>query len=165
MRLRFGFVEQAIELLTNLGFEFRCAGMRRSHLNSSASDGFLDPPYSLIVQNIRPAQFRYQLQDSDGRYRRTDAYNIHEMMEELGDLLLQVVFHCQLARERGVFDFDAVARNISEKLIRRHPHVFGEGDAKTRLGLDLDERPNDIVIFGDDAEQTWQELQRLKSAS
>lgn len=55
----------------------------------------------------------------------------HEMMEELGDLLLQVVFHCQLARERGVFDFDAVARNISEKLIRRHPHVFGEGSAKT----------------------------------
>src|SRR4051812_20332684 len=55
----------------------------------------------------------------------------HEMREELGDLLLQVVFHCQLAQERGVFDFDAVARNISEKLIRRHPHVFGEGDAKT----------------------------------
>lgn len=55
----------------------------------------------------------------------------HEMVEELGDLLLQVVFHCQLAQERGAFDFDAVARNISEKLIRRHPHVFGEGDAKT----------------------------------
>jgi hypothetical protein len=41
----------------------------------------------------------------------------------------------------------------------------GEGDLKTRLGLDLDERQNDIVIFGDDAEQAWQELQRLKSAS
>ena len=55
----------------------------------------------------------------------------HEMTEELGDLLLQVVFHCQLGQERGAFDFDAVARTISEKLIRRHPHVFGEGDAKT----------------------------------
>ena len=55
----------------------------------------------------------------------------HEMLEELGDLLLQVVFHCQLAQERGSFNFDDVARNISEKLIRRHPHVFGEGDAKT----------------------------------
>src|SRR6185436_18740536 len=54
-----------------------------------------------------------------------------EMLEELGDLLLQVVFHCQLAQERGSFNFDDVARNISEKLIRRHPHVFGEGDAKT----------------------------------
>ena len=55
----------------------------------------------------------------------------HEMLEELGDLLLQVVFHCQLAQERGAFNFDDVARNISDKLIRRHPHVFGEGDAKT----------------------------------
>jgi MazG family protein len=55
----------------------------------------------------------------------------NEMLEELGDLLLQVVFHCQLAQERGAFDFDEVARNVSEKLIRRHPHVFGGGDAKT----------------------------------
>jgi len=41
----------------------------------------------------------------------------------------------------------------------------GEGDVKTRLGLDLDQRQNDIVIFGDDAEQAWAELQRLKSES
>ena len=39
----------------------------------------------------------------------------------------------------------------------------GEGEIKTRLGLDLDQRQNDIVIFGEDAEQAWQELQRLKS--
>jgi hypothetical protein len=38
----------------------------------------------------------------------------------------------------------------------------GEGDVKTRLGLDLDQRQNDIVIFGEDAEQVWQDLQRLK---
>lgn len=49
-----------------------------------------------------------------------------EMMEELGDLLLQVVFHCQLARERGAFDFDDVASQVVAKLVRRHPHVFGE---------------------------------------
>jgi XTP/dITP diphosphohydrolase len=49
-----------------------------------------------------------------------------EMAEELGDLLLQVVFHCQLARERGVFDFDQVARHLADKLVRRHPHVFGD---------------------------------------
>jgi uncharacterized protein YabN with tetrapyrrole methylase and pyrophosphatase domain len=48
------------------------------------------------------------------------------MAEELGDLLLQVVFHCQLARERGAFDFEKVARHITDKLIRRHPHVFGK---------------------------------------
>jgi uncharacterized protein YabN with tetrapyrrole methylase and pyrophosphatase domain len=48
-----------------------------------------------------------------------------EMAEELGDLLLQVVFHCQLARERGAFDFEQVTRHLVDKLIRRHPHVFG----------------------------------------
>ena len=54
----------------------------------------------------------------------------HEMEEELGDLLLQVVFHCQLAKERGAFDFEKVARRITEKLIRRHPHVFGTTKVK-----------------------------------
>jgi uncharacterized protein YabN with tetrapyrrole methylase and pyrophosphatase domain len=53
-----------------------------------------------------------------------------EMAEELGDLLLQVVFHCQLAQERGAFDFDTVARRITDKLLRRHPHVFGDVKVK-----------------------------------
>jgi len=60
-----------------------------------------------------------------------EAGDDHEMVEELGDLLLQVVFHCQLANERRSFDFDRVARHIVEKLIRRHPHVFGESEART----------------------------------
>jgi uncharacterized protein YabN with tetrapyrrole methylase and pyrophosphatase domain len=55
-----------------------------------------------------------------------EARDDHEMAEELGDLLLQIVFHCQLAKERGAFDFDKVCRLIVEKLIRRHPHVFGK---------------------------------------
>ena len=49
-----------------------------------------------------------------------------ELAEELGDLLLQIVFHCQLAAERGAFDFERVARHLVDKLIRRHPHVFGD---------------------------------------
>jgi uncharacterized protein YabN with tetrapyrrole methylase and pyrophosphatase domain len=49
-----------------------------------------------------------------------------EMAEELGDLLLQVVFHAQMAAERGAFDFDKIARGITDKLVRRHPHVFGD---------------------------------------
>ena len=48
------------------------------------------------------------------------------MEEELGDLLLQVVMHACLAEEQNHFDFEDVARGISDKLIRRHPHVFGE---------------------------------------
>jgi MazG family protein len=60
-----------------------------------------------------------------------EAQDDHEMAEELGDLLLQVVFHCQLARERGAFDFEKVCRRIVEKLVRRHPHVFGQTRVKS----------------------------------
>jgi MazG family protein len=51
------------------------------------------------------------------------------LMEELGDLLLQVVFHSELAEEAGRFNFDDVARGIGDKLVRRHPHVFAQSDA------------------------------------
>jgi len=47
-----------------------------------------------------------------------------EICEELGDLLLQIVFHCQIGEEEGTFTFEDAAKNIVEKLIRRHPHVF-----------------------------------------
>lgn len=50
--------------------------------------------------------------------------------DELGDLLFQVVYHAQMAQEAGAFDFAAVARAISDKMIRRHPHVFGEAAAR-----------------------------------
>lgn len=60
-----------------------------------------------------------------------EAGNEEEMIEELGDLLLQVVFHCQLGQERNAFDFDQVCRRLIDKLIHRHPHVFGQSKAKT----------------------------------
>ncbi len=53
------------------------------------------------------------------------------MIEELGDLLLQVVFHCRLGQERAAFDFDRVCQHLVDKLIHRHPHVFGQGSART----------------------------------
>jgi uncharacterized protein YabN with tetrapyrrole methylase and pyrophosphatase domain len=59
-----------------------------------------------------------------------EADDDHEMAEELGDLLMQVVFHCQLAKERGAFDFEKVCRLLVEKLVRRHPHVFGTTKVK-----------------------------------
>jgi ATP diphosphatase len=67
-------------------------------------------------------------------YTIEEAYEVAEaiaeddmpaLRDELGDLLFQSVYHAQLARERGAFDFDDVARAISDKMIRRHPHVFG----------------------------------------
>lgn len=59
-----------------------------------------------------------------------EAGDDHEMAEELGDLLLQVVFHCQMAQERGAFDFEKVCRLLVDKLVRRHPHVFGTTKVK-----------------------------------
>src|SRR5258706_6312827 len=66
----------------------------------------------------------YELMDA------IEAGDDQEMLEELGDLLLQVVFHCQLARERQAFEFYQAARRITDKLIRRHPHVFGDVKVK-----------------------------------
>ncbi len=53
------------------------------------------------------------------------------LRDELGDLLFQVVYHARLAQERGWFSFDDVARSITEKMIRRHPHVFGAAEPRT----------------------------------
>jgi XTP/dITP diphosphohydrolase len=77
-----------------------------------------------LQQNHRSLRFHaieevYELLDA------IEAGDDREMAEELGDILLQVVFHSQLAKERGAFDFDDVCRVLAEKLIRRHPHVFG----------------------------------------
>lgn len=69
----------------------------------------------------------------------------HEMAEELGDLLLQVVFHCQLASERGVFNFEKVTRHLVDKLIRRHPHVFGTTKVK-------------------DVDEVWANWEKIKKA-
>jgi ATP diphosphatase len=82
----------------------------------------------------------------DDAIRRGD---MDGLREELGDLLLQVVFHAQMARERGLFDFDAVANGLVDKLVRRHPHVFG--DATVR----------------DAADQTraWEELKAAERAA
>jgi MazG family protein len=67
-------------------------------------------------------------------YETVDAIrrcDLKHLEEELGDLLLQVVFHSELAEEAGHFDLDAVARGISDKLVRRHPHVFASSGAAT----------------------------------
>jgi XTP/dITP diphosphohydrolase/tetrapyrrole methylase family protein/MazG family protein len=63
-----------------------------------------------------------------------DRNDVPHMREELGDVLIQVVFHAQLAAERGDFDFDDVAREINDKLVRRHPHVFGDHDKLDTAG-------------------------------
>lgn len=60
-----------------------------------------------------------------------DEGNPEKIKEELGDLLFQIIFHCQLAKERREFDVNDVVRKISEKMIGRHPHVFGGATYET----------------------------------
>lgn len=71
-----------------------------------------------------------------------------ELCNELGDLLLQVVFHAQMAKEAGHFDFEDVANSIVSKMIHRHPHVFGDGDATTTDGVN----------------QTWEKIKAAERA-
>jgi tetrapyrrole methylase family protein/MazG family protein/ATP diphosphatase len=108
-----------------------------------------DPPSSELEPLQRLLEVMARLRDPDGGcpwdkeqtfasiapYTVEEAYEVADAIErcdladlkdELGDLLLQVVFHSRIAQEHGVFDFDDVARAIVAKMIRRHPHVFAE---------------------------------------
>ena len=69
-----------------------------------------------------------------------------ELKEELGDLLLQVVFHSQMAREKGLFDFNDVVQVLCDKMVRRHPHVFGESDAADEQAERGDDAPDDLGV-------------------
>ncbi|HID67044.1 MAG TPA: MazG family protein, partial [Roseibacterium sp.] len=79
--------------------------------------------------------------ESIAPYTIEEAYEVADAIErghwddlkgELGDLLFQSVFHAQMAADQGLFDFDDVARGIGDKMIARHPHVFGdESNAKS----------------------------------
>ena len=75
-----------------------------------------------------------------------DRNDLAGLKDELGDLLLQVVFHAQMAAEQGAFGFDDVANSISDKMVRRHPHVFGDAS------------------FADAGEQTasWEAIKRTE---
>ncbi len=72
--------------------------------------------------------------------------DMEDLKDELGDLLFQVVFHARMAEEQGSFDFDAVALAVCEKMIRRHPHVFGD----TRINS------------ADDQIRSWEKLKQTE---
>jgi ATP diphosphatase len=86
----------------------------------------------------------YEVMDA---IERNDAQGLRD---ELGDLLFQVVFHARMAEERGWFDFDAVAGAIVDKLVRRHPHLFGDGKHEDWEDLKAAERATrDASILAD----------------
>lgn len=90
----------------------------------------------------------YLIEESYEFIDAVEAGDKANMREELGDVLLQVVFHAQLARETGDFDFADVVQGIADKLVRRHPHVFG-----------------DVKLEGAEAvEVKWAELKQAEKA-
>lgn len=91
-------------------------------------------------QSLKP----YLLEEAHEVLEAIDSRDPGLLREELGDLLLQVVFHAQLAKEKGDFDLQGVAKAIGDKLVRRHPHVFGKG-ASRRIA---------------DINRKWEELKR-----
>ncbi len=78
------------------------------------------------LKTLRP----YVLEETYEVLEAIDSGDPRDHCEELGDLLLQIVFQAQLSKEEGRFDFADVATAISDKLVSRHPHVFGNADAK-----------------------------------
>lgn len=100
---------------------------------------------------------REQTHRTLGRYLLEETYEVLEAMhgedpaklkEELGDLLLQIALNAQVAQDNGQFNIQDVAQSINEKMIKRHPHVFGGGDAKTA---------GDVVA-------RWEELKQEEAA-
>lgn len=87
---------------------------------------------------------RYLIEECYEVIEAIDEDDMNKLAEELGDLLLQVVFHARLAEEAGSFDMNDVIRGIVEKMIRRHPHVFG----------DIEARSSDEVLVN------WQQIKR-----
>ena len=78
-------------------------------------------------QSLKP----YLIEEAYELLEAIDCNDDSEIKEELGDLLLQVVFHAQIASEENRFTIDDIAEAIADKLIRRHPHVFGDTQADT----------------------------------
>lgn len=77
--------------------------------------------------SLRP----YLIEEAYETLEAIDSGDPNAHRDELGDVLLQIVFQCQIASEQQTFDFADVAHAIARKLVRRHPHVFGDGSART----------------------------------
>ena len=77
-------------------------------------------------ESLKPACIEEAAEVLCGINILTETGNPDNLREELGDLLLQIVMHAQIAEEEGLFTMDDVIRGVREKMIRRHPHVFGE---------------------------------------
>lgn len=103
-------IEDLLEIMTMLRSPNGCPWDREQDHNSIRAN-FIEETYEVL--------------------EAIDNEDIENLREELGDVLLQVVFHTEMEREKGVFDFDDVCHDICHKLIIRHPHVFADVSADT----------------------------------
>lgn len=97
-------------------------------------------------------------------YEVADAIENNDMVEledELGDLLFQVVFYAQIAQEQGQFNFEDIATAITNKLIRRHPHVFPSGDV-SQFPIEQEITPDQVVINWDAIKDAEREEKKRK---
>src|SRR5277367_5282779 len=91
---------------------------------------------------------RHTLEETYEVFDAIDRRAWPELKDELGDLLLQVFFYAQMAEEAGYFSIEDVAANLNAKLIRRHPHIFGDASAET----------------AEDVKQTWEAIKQAERA-
>lgn len=97
-------------------------------------------------------------------YEVADAIENNDLVEledELGDLLLQVVFYAQIASEQGSFNFQDIASTITNKLVRRHPHVFPNGDVN-QFGKEQEISAEQVVVNWEAIKEAEREEKRLK---
>ncbi|MDB3907987.1 nucleoside triphosphate pyrophosphohydrolase [Gammaproteobacteria bacterium] len=97
-------------------------------------------------------------------YEVADAIENNDLVEledELGDLLFQVIFYAQIAKEQGAFDFQDIAAAISSKLLRRHPHVFPDGDMK-KFGIPQNISADQVVVNWEAIKEVEREEKRKK---
>ncbi|VAX27315.1 Nucleoside triphosphate pyrophosphohydrolase MazG [hydrothermal vent metagenome] len=85
----------------------------------------------------------------------TDATSL---CEELGDLLFQVLFHAQIAKDEGHFDIEAILETITEKMIRRHPHVFSEAVTERKVEAGLSQNSEDPSLRSETVLMRWEEI-------
>ncbi len=93
----------------------------------------------------------YEVADAIERGHKED------LKDELGDLLFQVIFYAQLGAEEGSFDFDGVVDNVVQKLVRRHPHVFPDGDLRAYF-------PEGTHFSDEDIKQQWERIKQQERA-
>ena len=89
----------------------------------------------------------------------SDTGNADNLKEELGDLLLQVVMHAQIAKEEGLFDMEDVCRDIADKMVRRHPHVFPCNNSEIENSLS---NSPESTITSEQVLANWEDIKKVE---